>query len=86
MKDQIASSIERHIRILPDWTSEDDWLKARDKVIGEINALIQIQVCLSHDDLCLLSRVFNETHASAHGADYRINQWLTQQIASAAKS
>lgn len=41
---------------------------------------------LSYDDICLLSRSFNENHCSPHGADHRINEWLKRQIATAAPS
>lgn len=40
-------------------------------------------VAISHDDLCALSRCWNDLHVSPHGIGYRVNQWLKSQIAAA---
>jgi hypothetical protein len=38
---------------------------------------------LSHDDLCRLSRAFNEVAHLGDSQDYRINEWLKERIAHA---
>ena len=36
----------------------------------------------THDDLCRLSRVLNDTdHPLPHGTRFRLNEWLKEQIA-----
>lgn len=38
---------------------------------------------LSHEDMCRLSRLFNERADLSGQQDYRINEWLKEQIAKA---
>jgi hypothetical protein len=39
---------------------------------------------LSHDDLCTLSRIYNDREAPVpHGTNFRVNEWLKAQIAAA---
>lgn len=44
---------------------------------------IQLLPYLSHDDLCRLSRKFNQLADLATTQDNRINQWLREAIAKA---
>jgi hypothetical protein len=46
-----------------------------------IAAFIEAMTSLSHDDLCRLSRSFNEKADLADSQDYRINEWLKTMIA-----
>lgn len=64
------------------WDDQPAWIRDAFKV-AYLQGMLDDPDTLSHSDLCLLSRSFNEKHSSPNGAEYRINEWLKRQIAAA---
>ena len=88
--EQLIRSIYLELRPNPDDGDRDLFNRIAQRVRAELARQSGAKcpsptpaVAISYDDVCALSRCWNEKHAQPHGVDYRVNQWLKDRIVSA---